>query len=295
MLDVQQLSIIGTGLLGGSLGLALRRSGFHGRIIGIGHRQSTLDIAREKGCIDQGTTDLAMGVAGSELIIIATPVRLIAPLLAQLSDCAATRAVITDVGSTKLSIFQASLDSLRYPERFVGSHPMAGKEVHGPQHACAELFAGKPCIITPAPPMPGGWQTDTQAVQLVEQLWSGIDMRVVQMSPEEHDQAVARISHLPHLLAVLMVQSAQRDGGLDVASTGFRDTTRIAGGDPQVWADIFLSNPQGVSSAITQLTRDLQQFQGLLEKQDRDGVLQLLEQSKQLREKWMARQWGAGE
>lgn len=287
-LGIERVTIVGTGLLGGSVGLSLRRAGFEGRIIGAGPRQATLDRARAAGCIDEATTDLGVAVAGSDLVVLAAPVGAIPDLLARAAPSLIRRAVVTDVGSTKGTIVAAAQKALRDASRFVGSHPMAGAETTGPESARADLFEGKPVIVTPT------LLTAPDAVERVESLWLTLGMRVHRMSPQEHDRLVAVISHVPHAVAVLLVQLASESGAMPVASTGFADTTRLAAGDPLLWADIFLDNRQAVLESLARWSDLSARFGRILESEDRPALLELLATAQSARKVWRGREKGIG-
>lgn len=276
------IAILGTGLLGGSIGLGLRAAGCAGRIVGFGRTQQTLAKARELGCIDEGFTDLAAAVRGCKLVVLATPVRAIPPLMEQLADVLPPDAVVTDVGSTKREICAAARQHLQHPERFVGAHPMAGSELHGPAHARADLFRGRLCILTPA-----GTNAQAEAVARVESLWQALGMTLTVKSPEEHDEMVAVISHLPHAVAVMLVELADRQKAMSVAATGFRDTTRIASGDPQVWLDIFTTNRDAILAAIDRFSEELGRFRSAVERCDEPAIRTLLEHAKAARDAWV--------
>ncbi|MDP7349094.1 MAG: prephenate dehydrogenase/arogenate dehydrogenase family protein, partial [Phycisphaeraceae bacterium] len=190
-------------------------------------------------------------------------------------------ATITDVGSTKQQVCAAASRLLADPGCFIGSHPMAGGEQHGPSAARADLFGEKPCIITP------GENASETRLALVESLWQTLGMRTMRMSAADHDRTVAQISHLPHLAAVLLVELAARGGAMDVASTGFADTTRVASGDPGLWADIFETNRDAMVAAIDTLCDDLNGFKQLLAGKDTASLLELLERAKTARDQWM--------
>ena len=304
MQDSGRIALVGTGLLGGSIGLALRAQGYQGVRVGIGRRQETVDQARELGCIDEGHTSLQDGLAGCDLIILATPIRTILEQLSEVSRHARPDAVVTDVGSTKAAIVEAVQRDLAHPQRFVGSHPMAGAERTGPQAARADLFRNKPCIITPAPgAAPGsgpgagpGNGTDAAAVARVRKLWTDLGMKVQTMTPAAHDLAVARISHLPHALAALLVQLAARRGEIEMASTGFRDATRVASSDAELWADIFLTNQAAVAQALKDLCAQAEGFQEILRSGERAKLVTFLAASRSQRDNWiMGKTWAQEE
>ena len=282
METVQHMTIFGTGLLGASIALGLRKAGFSHAITGVGRREVTLDAARQLGCFsDLVLQDDAWDrLADCQLVVLATPLRWFEPLLEKLAAHQHEAMVITDVGSTKRKVCEDAQRLLRMPERFVGSHPMAGGEQHGPAHASAELFRHAPCIIT---------RTDAStasAVALTESLWSTLGMRLSQMTPAEHDQRVATISHLPHAVAVLLVELAVREQSLSVASSGFRDTTRIASGDAQVWTDIFMTNREACMEATDALIAELRDFRDRLDRGDEHAVHDLLHRAKSARDHW---------
>jgi len=280
MIEVSPIAIVGTGLLGGSIGLGLRAVGYAGTIIGVGRRQSTLDKALSHGCVDEVSLDLADAVGRSRLVILATPLGRFAPLLEQIAASDHEQLVVTDVGSTKARVMADARRLLPQPRRFVGSHPMAGSERHGPEHAEADLFDHRPCIVV------AEQDTDAPAIEMVSQLWSTLGMRVLRMTAEEHDRKVAAISHLPHALAVLLVELAEEAEALGVASSGFADTTRIAASDPDVWADIFIHNPGGVVEAIDGYMDRLHRFRDVVASGQRERIIDVLARAKHVRDGW---------
>src|SRR3954469_3517791 len=232
MAEYDTVAIIGVGLIGGSIGLALRERKLAQKIIGIGRRQQSLDAARKVGAIDHGVTNLANGVSQAQLIIVATPVDTIAERVVQASAACPAGALITDAGSTKASIVaavDAGLASRRSGPRFVGSHPLAGDHRTGPEHARADLFDGRVVVITPTE------HTRPAAVTEVSGFWQSLGANVRTMKPGDHDAALALTSHLPHIVAVALA-AATRTELLPLTASGWRDTTRVAGGDPELWA-----------------------------------------------------------
>lgn len=280
---VGAIAIVGTGLLGGSIGLGLRAAGYGGRIVGVGRRIQTPRRALELGCVDEATTDLRAAAGACDIVLLATPLRYFEGLLAELATLGEARPVITDVGSTKARVCSDARRILgpRLARRFVGSHPMAGSEHHGPEHAKADLCAGRPCILTPDA------EADPSAVAAVEGLWRTLRMRLVRMTPQEHDHATARISHLPHALAAALVETARRAGAMEVASTGFASTTRVASGDPEVWVDIFRSNRQEVVGAIDEFAAALGRLRAAVAEDRPDDLAAFLQESKAGRDHWL--------
>jgi len=283
--DVRTVALVGTGLLGTSIGLALKRLGFGGWVVGIGRTERTLQQASATGALDQTTSDLA-DAAEADLIILCTPVDTIRQQIEALAGilpeggCAERCPVMTDVGSTKQSICATAEKLLQGKARFVGSHPMAGSDMAGPGNSSANLFAGKPAIVTPTD------ATDPAATELVTELWRMLGMRVMTLPPAEHDQQVARVSHLPHLIASVLVEQAAKADGLKVASTGFAGTTRIASGLPGLWAEIFRDNREALFAAIDEHLAEIAILREKLEAGDHEGVEAYLRPAKQRRDHW---------
>ncbi len=279
MLDpgIQHITIIGPGLLGCSLGMALRARGYTGGLVGVARRQATVDAAIARGGIDAGTDDLAQACSHADLIVLATPVATVLRQIDQLAGLAPADAIVTDVGSTKRSIVLRATAKL---PRFVGSHPMAGGELTGPDAARADLFQDRPCVVTPVE------DTDARASQLVQDLWSGLGMRVHIMDPARHDRAVAVISHWPHLVSVMLMHAADAHGALDIASSGLADMTRLAAGDVTMWADILLDNAPAVLEAIDDWKQTSEVVADVLRAGDRPGLENLLGEARDVRMQW---------
>jgi prephenate dehydrogenase len=268
-MQLRQLSILGVGLLGGSLGLACRALSSTCRIVGYGHRRSTLDTAEEVGAIDQGFDNLADAVRGAELVILCTPVGRFQQILREMAGHLAPGTIVTDVGSTKRSVVRVARKLLPRHVRFVGSHPMAGSEKRGVEFARADLFQNAVCITTPTQ------DTDRGALGDVEAFWGSLGMRTTRLSPVEHDRVLADVSHLPHVLAAALV-SMQLDRALPLAGKGFLDTTRIAGGDGALWRDILLDNRDNLRRSIGRLRKQLDRLAALLEPDNADALVAYL-------------------
>ena len=266
----KRISILGVGLLGGSIGLAIKSLVSDCQIIGYGHRQSTLDNSIRLGAIDLAFTDPAAAVEGADLVILCTPVGLFGEILAKISDALSPEAIFTDVGSTKQSVVQSAGTLLKYPTRFVGSHPMAGSEKRGVEFARADLFRGAHCITTPLA------STDPKALEDVEAFWKMLGMRISRLAPDEHDRILAEVSHLPHAVAAALV-AMQSEKGLSLCGPGFRDATRIAAGDPGLWRDIFIDNKQSLSASLRRLRDELDQLQQKLDDGDAKAIEQWLD------------------
>jgi prephenate dehydrogenase len=269
------VAILGVGLIGGSIGLALRERGFNGRIIGIGRHRSRLRKALRLGAITESTTSIEKGVSQADLIFVCTPVDCIAQYAQQISQHAPSGAVITDVGSTKGSIV-AALTGKTGDVHFVGSHPLAGNEKPGVEYAVSDLFANRTVVITP------DRKTNEVAKKRIIKFWKDIGAVVVSMSTKEHDRSVAMISHMPHAVAAVLA-STPTAGQLKLAATGFADTTRIAAADVELWVQIIRDNSFEVLQSLEIFIDNLEQVRGALEQSDYRKLRRYLKRGKQAR------------
>lgn len=272
-----QVTILGVGLLGGSIGLALRAADAGYRIIGSGHGRQTLDRALEMGAIDRAELDPAVAVAGSDLVVLCTPVGLFDQILAAIAPALERGAIVTDVGSTKRSVVRLAASRLPAHVDFVASHPIAGSEKRGVEFARADLFRNQLCILTPT------LATKPAALDRVEKFWQLLGMRTTHRSPEDHDRLLGDVSHLPHLLAAALV-AMQSDAGLDLCGKGFLDTTRIAGGDGALWRDIFLDNADNVKAGLSRLRTQLANVEKMLDAKSADALRDWLNAAAERRE-----------
>ena len=254
---IQRLSIIGVGLLGGSLGLAVKKTINDCHVIGYGHRGITLAKAIEIGAIDDATQDITQAVREADCVVLCTPVGLFEGLLVQMAPALKPGAIVTDVGSTKRSVVASAGRLMPETIQFVGSHPMAGSEKRGVEFSRADLFEGSVCITTPLPGTP------PEAIEVIEGLWKAVGMRIIRMTPEQHDRRVALVSHLPHAVAAALV-AIQDEHTLALAGKGFADATRIAAGDGVLWRDIFLDNADELRAGIAGLRKQLDHLESLL-------------------------------
>ncbi|HEX5867359.1 MAG TPA: prephenate dehydrogenase, partial [Beijerinckiaceae bacterium] len=266
----KRLSILGVGLLGGSLGLAVKAAAMPCRIVGYGHRRSTLDKALASGAIDEAADTPADAVKGADLVILCTPVGLFRKTLADIAPALLNGAIVTDVGSTKRSVVRDARDVLPKYARFVGSHPMAGSEKRGVDFARADLFQGARCILTPDE------SSDPAALASVDAFWRALGMRTTVLSPADHDRLVSDVSHLPHALAATLV-TMQDAAALPLAGKGFLDATRIAGGDGGLWRDIFLDNRDQLAGSLTRFRATLDAFIRLLDEGKGEELAQWLD------------------
>jgi len=273
----KHVTIIGVGLIGGSCGLALKKLDRAVRIAGVGRRRSSLEAALKAGAIDTAHLDPAEVAGRTDLVILATPVGAFEKHLRAIQPLLKKTAIITDVGSTKSLVVRAANRVLGKTGRFVGSHPMAGSENKGVAYASADLFKSATCILTPTS------STPSAVTGRVERLWKDFGMKTLRMSPAAHDRATARVSHLPHALAALMMTVAAK-GDMPVAATGFRDATRLASGDPEVWRDIFVTNRKALLAAIDDFDEALMQLRDMLKLADAPGIEKFLSAAKKRRD-----------
>lgn len=278
----QRVAIVGVGLIGGSIGIDLLRRGLAKEVVGIDRRPTTMRVAKRVGACTSTTLDLATGVADAELIVVCTPVDSVVKDVIAAAQAARPGTIITDAGSTKASIV-AAIESAHKQKQFdsrttfVGSHPMAGSEKSGPQAAQADLFVGRTVILTPSDVTP------LAACRVVTRLWKSLGAKVVTLSPTAHDQAVAQISHLPHVVAAALAQITSDDNRRLVAG-GWIDTTRVAGGDPVLWRQILLDNRAAVLAALDRYQKQFDAYRQALHKGDAARLETLLTEAKRSRD-----------
>ena len=271
------VAIVGVGLIGGSVGLALRERGLARRVVGIGRRAESLEVARNRGAVDETATEIAAGVSGAELIVVCTPVGRIVEHVRQAARHCHAGALITDAGSTKAEIVEQIGGTLERGVRFVGSHPLAGSEKTGPEAARSDLFEARLVLVTPsAGSEPGD-------VREVGRFWEALGARVQTMPPDEHDQRLATTSHLPHLAAAALAAMTPPDC-LPLVAGGWLDTTRIAAGDAEMWTQIFRANRGHVLQSLAALERTLAEYRRALTDDDAARLTRLLTEAKRNRD-----------
>ena len=283
----EQLGLIGCGLMGGSFALALRRAGLVKRVVGYSRSPATAERARELGVIDAQATSAAAAVAGSDLVLLAVPVAATESTLAAIRDGLGAGALVMDVGSTKSDVVDAARKALGDGDAlaaFVPAHPIAGKESAGVDHADADLYKGRQVILTPTE------RNAASHVDKARRVWEAVGSHVHLMSPQAHDTTFAAVSHLPHLLAFAYMNGllSQPQGADHIrrGGPGFRDFTRIAAGEPQMWRDILLANRQDVLAQARHFREGLEAFEKLLEAGDAAGVEALVRKASDARAGW---------
>lgn len=277
---IGRLSIVGLGLLGGSVAKAARAASLAQEIVGVGRNPKSLEPALRERAVDRITTDLAEGVSGADMIVLATPVATLERQLPAVWQAASSHALLTDVGSTKAGIVKAAetLGASR-PLSFVGSHPMAGSNLSGFSVARGDLFTGATIILTPTD------RTPAEPIKRVTEFWEAMGGRVTVMDPATHDRAVAAISHLPHLVVDALVAAVvdMDPRFLEVAARGFKDTTRIAASDPAVWREIFQQNREALGEALAAFRGALGRLEGILAAGDDAAIESALESIRKTR------------
>lgn len=264
--------IVGVGLIGGSLAAALRHRRVAQHVIGVGRDAVRLERARTAGLIDEVSTDITKAAARADVIVFCTPVDRVADGVRQAAGSVRPDTLMTDAGSVKQPICDAVADITN----FIGSHPIAGSHRQGFEAADPQLYEGRLCVLTPR-----ASSSDSMVTRL-DRLWKGVGMRTVRMSPSEHDQALAMTSHLPHLVAAALAQTLSIENR-PLTGTGFRDTTRIAAGDPQLWTGILMQNAQHVAAGIEAVQQQLRKYQTALLEGNADQIQNLLRDGQQQR------------
>ncbi|HET6882847.1 MAG TPA: prephenate dehydrogenase/arogenate dehydrogenase family protein [Pirellulales bacterium] len=271
------IAILGVGLIGGSIGLAVLRRGLASRVIGVGRRIEGLRMALEMGAITSFTLAPAEGVAEADLVVVCTPVGRIADDVRTVARHCRSGTLITDVGSTKGAIVAEVGGSLPGGVQFIGSHPLAGSERSGAAAAEVDLFVDRVVVLTPSA------ATQSEDLERLGDFWRSLGARVVTMSAEEHDRALAITSHLPHLVASALAASTPQEL-LQLTATGWADTTRIAAGDADLWRQIFASNRDSLLASLSSFEQQLASFRAALEGRDDDGLVELLAAAKRRRD-----------
>ena len=281
----RKITIIGVGLLGGSIGLAVRQRRLAAETAGFVRRAASLKDCERAGAVDYATTDLLAAVSGADLVILCTPLAQMRDLAQQFLPALKRGAIVTDVGSVKADVVR-ELESLikKSGAHFIGSHPMAGGEKMGVLAARADLFVNALNILTPTKKSPAA------VVRKLEQFWKSLGARTLRLDAAQHDLLVARSSHLPHVVAAtlanLVLHPGQPKTQAALCANGFRDTTRIASGSPEMWRDIALANRKHLARSVDAFATELKKFQSALKAGDAAAVEQFFATAKERRDQW---------
>lgn len=279
----ERMTVIGVGLIGGSFARAARRQGLVGEILGAGRDEDQLVRAVELGVVDRYEMDPAVAVKDADLVVLAVPVGAIGAVLKQIADSLPSNAVITDVGSSKQSVVDDARAVLgELPEGFVPGHPIAGTEKSGVEASFAELFENRCTILTPV-------ENSAQwAIDKLSKLWEGVGAEVALMDAGHHDEVLAATSHVPHVLAFALVDTLgrmqERKEIFKYAAGGFRDFTRIASSDPEMWRDICVHNSESILHVLQLFRNELDALESSIKNRDSDEIRTVLQRAKQLRD-----------
>ena len=279
----KKVCIIGLGLIGGSIGLAMKRSKISNQIIGFARSNSTLKRAIELGLVDKVKDNLEDAVNDCDLIILATPLSTFKKLVEEMSPFLKKDCIITDTGSAKLSVIEDLRGILPNNVEFIPGHPIAGTEESGPDAGFAELFDNRWCILTPTE------ENSSNAIDLIKEFWESIGSKVEIMDPLHHDKVLAITSHIPHLIAFNIVGTANNLANVTekevvkYSAGGFRDFTRIAASDPKMWSDIFTYNSEAVLEMLELFSNDLAKLKSAVIKKDSDLLFSNFEKTREVR------------
>lgn len=277
MKQLNTVAIVGVGLIGGSIGMALRQRNLAKSVVGIDRQQVILRVARRVGAITHTTIDLNKGVAEADLVVVCTPAGRIVEHVRQAAQHCPERTLLTDVGSAKRVIVEALDNGLARGCRFLGGHPLAGSEKTGANNASADLFDGRVAVLTPTK------NTRAEDFDLLEEFWQALGAVVVQMPPEEHDQALALTSHLPHAAAAALALAVP-EKYFRLSGRGLPETTRLAASDPELWRQILTLNRDNVLTALEQYGARLAALHAALRDGNEDELTRFLTLAKKNRD-----------
>lgn len=276
MKDLRQITVIGLGLLGGSVGLTILRCFSSVKVIGFAHRPATRKKAKQIAVASEITGDLKAAVKDADLVVLATPIQTFEQFFSDISGCLKEGAIVTDVGSTKNLPHIWAKKRLPKNVYYVGSHPIAGSEQRGVEYSRDDLFEQAVCIVTSTK------DTNKKAAAKMVRFWKQMGCCVKTMNPSEHDRILANVSHLPHITAASLLNS-NSDSQLKFAGKGFIDTSRVASGPPNIWVDILMTNAPNCIGSINKLQSELEQFKKAIKKGQKNKVEKLLENARNKR------------
>jgi prephenate dehydrogenase len=286
MMFFERVAVIGVGLIGGSFSLASKEKKLCGHVVGVGRSPANLKLALERGIVDSVESDISAAVRDADLVLVSAPVAQFENIFQKIKDILKPGALVTDAGSTKRDVVATARAALGGKiAQFIPAHPIAGAERSGAAAANAGLFQGRRVVLAPLA------ENRTQDVETVAALWSAIGARVSRMTPEEHDQVFAAVSHLPHLLAYALVSDVSRRPNsaqlFGYAAGGFRDFTRIASSHPEMWRDICVANSDQLLKEVSLFSGELEKVRKFLETKDAASLEELFADARAAREKWL--------
>ncbi|MDP8265446.1 MAG: prephenate dehydrogenase/arogenate dehydrogenase family protein [Candidatus Aceula meridiana] len=273
----RKVTIIGIGLLGGSIGMAIKKQRLAREVVGVSRRQATLSYALRNKIVDKVTSDITKSLENADLVILATPVKTIVTLLANIGKHLKRGCIVMDVGSTKSTIVEVAHKHLPAHVSFVGAHPLAGSEKKGVEFSSAQLFDGSFCVLTSTE------KTNKQAEEKIKSLWTHVGSKIKVVSPSEHDKILAYTSHVPHLLAYGMIEAIP-EKYLEYGSTGLKDTTRIAGSNPQLWSDISMENSKNILNVLDEVVKTLSVYRQAVASRNESVLTEKFKSSKSKRD-----------
>ncbi|MCX5680886.1 MAG: prephenate dehydrogenase/arogenate dehydrogenase family protein [Candidatus Omnitrophica bacterium] len=273
----RKVTVIGIGLLGGSLAVAMKKNHLAREVVGVSRRQAALNFAVKNRIVDSGTNNIVKAVENADFVILATPIQTILSLLTSLGPHLKRGCIITDIGSTKTSIVQAAQKHLPNHVLFVGGHPLAGSEKKGVEFSDAALFNQSFCLLTPTD------KTNKDALDKVSEVWTRVGSIVKIVSPDEHDSILAHTSHIPHLLAYGLIDSIPSNY-LMYGATGLKDTTRIASSTPELWSDICMQNSKNILKSLDEVVKVLASYRKAISVGDENALTDFFKKAKEKRD-----------
>lgn len=277
----EQMTIVGVGLIGGSMARKAREEGLVKKIIGFGRTKRNLENALSLGVIDRYESDLMKAVEGSDLVVIATPVEKSIEIISDLLPKLGPNTIVTDVGSVKGKVVDVFRECKDLKTEFIGGHPIAGTESSGVESSFASLFEEHITILTPI-------ERNSQiSIDRLKSFWIGLGAKVELLDPEKHDRILSDISHLPHVVAYALVNAVLDGDGISYAAGGFKDFTRIASSNPEMWSEICVQNRKSILSSIKNFRDHLDSIYELIENADGNSIEKLFQNSKNGRDSWL--------